>query len=210
MIASLAPHVHMAWIGRDIVTLETEADRYTCLVGASDFVAQIDETTVEILNRQVFEDLTIAGLIGSDPPPPRKRFTPPNGQIHPGRIDPVGALIALARAVTLSRRYHQQSFRQLTAAHHIARPLATPPSEADLANILASHKAALPWVPRQEACLHRSYLLHGHLAAHGIASDWVFGVRTWPFLAHCWLQVGDAVIGDLLERVRRYTPILVI
>lgn len=36
---------------------------------------------------------------------------------------------------------------------------------------------------------------------------WVFGVRTWPFAAHCWIQIGDLVVGDVLDRVRGYTPI---
>ena len=42
----------------------------------------------------------------------------------------------------------------------------------------------------------------------GIATQWLFGVRTWPFAAHCWLQIGNLVVGDRLERVRFYTPIL--
>ena len=44
----------------------------------------------------------------------------------------------------------------------------------------------------------------------GQNAAWVFGVRTWPFSAHCWLQIGDAVLDDDPERVSRYTPIMVL
>ena len=42
------------------------------------------------------------------------------------------------------------------------------------------------------------------------AAVWVFGVRTWPFSAHCWLQIGDAVLDDDPERVGIYPPILAV
>jgi hypothetical protein len=37
----------------------------------------------------------------------------------------------------------------------------------------------------------------------------VFGVRTWPFHAHCWLQCDDVVLDDQADRVAAYAPILV-
>jgi len=37
---------------------------------------------------------------------------------------------------------------------------------------------------------------------------WVFGVRTWPFLAHGGLQVGDVVLDHWPEHLTLYTPIL--
>jgi hypothetical protein len=36
----------------------------------------------------------------------------------------------------------------------------------------------------------------------------VFGVRTWPFHAHCWLQVEDVVLDDHHERIGAYTPLM--
>lgn len=52
------------------------------------------------------------------------------------------------------------------------------------------------------------YLLRRLLRSEGYSPLWIFGVRTWPFGAHCWLQVDDLVIGDTLDRVRFYTPIM--
>ena len=48
------------------------------------------------------------------------------------------------------------------------------------------------------------------LAAEGIQPDWVFGVKTEPFDAHCWVQHGDVVLNDAPDRVRQYSPILVV
>lgn len=38
----------------------------------------------------------------------------------------------------------------------------------------------------------------------------VFGVRASPFAAHCWVQHGTLILNDELERVRIFTPILVL
>ena len=66
-----------------------------------------------------------------------------------------------------------------------------------------------PWSPVQGACLFQALVLRLFVRRGGAACDWVFGVRTWPFSAHCWLQSGDLVLNDLAERVGAYRPILV-
>jgi hypothetical protein len=35
-------------------------------------------------------------------------------------------------------------------------------------------------------------------------------VRTFPFLAHCWLQIGDDCVSEAPETLSVYRPILVI
>ena len=61
-----------------------------------------------------------------------------------------------------------------------------------------------------DACLLDSFTLRLFLARHGFGPRWVFGVRTGPFTAHCWLQDGTVVINDTPEQVRRFTPIMVV
>ena len=68
----------------------------------------------------------------------------------------------------------------------------------------------LPWLPFQGQCLHRAFMLRRLLARRGLSVHWVFGVRTWPFMAHCWLQAGDTLVADDLDRVLGFTPILVV
>lgn len=60
-----------------------------------------------------------------------------------------------------------------------------------------------------DRCLQDSLTLLEFLAAEGWYPNWVIGVATQPFRAHAWVQTGVAVLSDLHENVRRYTPILV-
>jgi hypothetical protein len=68
----------------------------------------------------------------------------------------------------------------------------------------------LPWSPVQEACLFQAALLLEFLRQAGLTADWVFGVRTWPFGAHCWLQAGPTVLNDTVDRVTAFDPIMVV
>ena len=38
----------------------------------------------------------------------------------------------------------------------------------------------------------------------------VIGVTASPFGAHAWVQIGDVVLNDSVDRVRRFVPILTI
>jgi Transglutaminase-like superfamily len=60
------------------------------------------------------------------------------------------------------------------------------------------------------ACLLDSLTLLHFLSAEGIHPDWVFGVKTEPFDAHCWVQLGEVLLNDIPDRVRQYSPILVV
>jgi hypothetical protein len=62
----------------------------------------------------------------------------------------------------------------------------------------------------KDECLYDSLALLEFLARYGIYADWVFGVQTRPFAAHCWVQHGDIVFNDTVEHVRGYTPIMVV
>jgi hypothetical protein len=62
----------------------------------------------------------------------------------------------------------------------------------------------------RSACLLDSLTMVRFLAAEGIHPDWVFGVKTEPFDAHCWVQQGEIVLNDAPDRVRQYSPILVV
>jgi hypothetical protein len=59
-------------------------------------------------------------------------------------------------------------------------------------------------------CLYDSLALIEYLARNEIYADWVFGVQTRPFAAHCWVQHGDIVCNDTVEHVSGYTPIMVV
>ena len=64
--------------------------------------------------------------------------------------------------------------------------------------------------PRSYLCLFDCLSLLELLARRSFYPDWVFGVTTDPFEAHCWLQVGHVVINDTMDRVTRFEPIMAV
>jgi Transglutaminase-like superfamily len=62
----------------------------------------------------------------------------------------------------------------------------------------------------RDKCLFDSLALINFLAHERMFPRWVIGVTTHPFAAHAWVQSEGVVINDLHERVRSYTPILVV
>jgi hypothetical protein len=207
--AWFAPDIHMAWRDEDIVVLDLRSDTYGCLVGAGATIRPGHTPgSVMVKDPDVCADLMRAGLTTPSPSPrplileAASELTPAS-RTNPGLILAAGlnGLLATHRFRTSDLTAQVARVRLLNARSR-SRP--TMPVE-DAASLFL---AALPWLPFAGDCLQRAFMLHAHLAACGIASDWVFGVRTWPFVAHCWIQIGGQVVGDRLERVRRFTPIL--
>jgi len=62
----------------------------------------------------------------------------------------------------------------------------------------------------RDHCLFDSLALLNFLALDGLSAHWVIGVKVQPFGAHSWLQQGSTVLNDQHDRVRRFTPILVV
>ncbi len=61
---------------------------------------------------------------------------------------------------------------------------------------------------RPLVCTLDSLALLEFLAMHRIYPHWIFGVRADPFHAHCWVQLGDTLLNDRIERVARLTPVM--
>jgi hypothetical protein len=62
----------------------------------------------------------------------------------------------------------------------------------------------------RDGCLLDSVTLSHFLARYGIFPTWVFGVKTEPFYAHCWVQQGDYVFNDTPDFIKGFSPILVV
>ena len=67
----------------------------------------------------------------------------------------------------------------------------------------------LVWSPWQGECLFRSRCLLRYLRLQGCSADWAFGVRGWPFRAHCWVSVGAALLNETAEGLRAYSVVAV-
>lgn len=65
-------------------------------------------------------------------------------------------------------------------------------------------------VPVEPNCLSDSLTLAYYLARRFEFPSIVFGVKLDPFGAHCWLQTGSEILNDAADRVREFTPVLVV
>jgi len=88
------------------------------------------------------------------------------------------------------------------------RPSAMPHDA--LRELVAIFHYLRPFYLRKYLCLYDSLALVEFLAVYRSYPQWAFGVTAEPFGAHCWVQEHDLVLNDTVERVTRYTPIMII
>ena len=63
------------------------------------------------------------------------------------------------------------------------------------------------YLPFRAPCLLRAYALSRYLARYGHAADWIIGGQLFPFRAHCWLAIGDMLLGERAHLIEDYAPI---
>lgn len=216
MRLELPQAVHAVMIDDDLVFLDADADIYFCL--------PLPAGLVRLAGRELHTDDGVLGeeLIGAGlarrsgdaeapvPGPPAIPTRTARAMIEDRpdlkvRLRPIHlvALVAAVRAALASRR---KAFRDLIAP--AMRGAMDPPDPSALLADLVVWRRVAPWLPLDGLCLFRSGMLLAFLRALGHRPDWVFGVRTWPFRAHCWLQASDMALDDEAERVSAYAPIL--
>ncbi|HSZ10446.1 MAG TPA: lasso peptide biosynthesis B2 protein [Steroidobacteraceae bacterium] len=61
-----------------------------------------------------------------------------------------------------------------------------------------------------EECLFDALVLAMFLYRSRLIPTFIIGVKTKPFLAHAWVQIGDWVIDERVEKVQMLKPILVV
>jgi hypothetical protein len=211
----LADDVHAVMIDHDAVFLDVATNAYYCLpeIGA---VLTVEGRAITTAAEGLSEDLIASGLATiTSPPGAPRRAQPPrrtaravlDALAREGRARPTPAHWRGALNAGLSARADERRrfADRLPPASASPAPTADPALLADL----DAFRQMAPWLPFDGACLFRSSFLRKYLTALGHQVDWVFGVRTWPFAAHCWLQAGDLALDDEAERLIAYHPIMV-
>ncbi|MDB5367860.1 MAG: lasso peptide biosynthesis protein [Rhodospirillales bacterium] len=223
--AYFLPHgVYVAELERTTIFLDLNADKYqaidrTLYQTLTPFLAG-GHVAVDSSERaqKLLRTLVELGLLTSNPQAggpvqqimhatPRRHLLP--GAHGPGTLRRTVLLASLLRAAIGSdRMLRRRKLNACVARLRLAKAACHPTTALP---------AWLPYVlharfyyPADLVCLRDSFMLMNFLLAHGIAADWVFGVRADPFSAHCWVQVGDLAINDDVERTARFTPILVV
>lgn len=204
-----APGTHLAQLDEDVVILNVPADRYDCLLDVAGVLRVIGPRDILALDRATCAELLASGIAvrpRADRAP--ETFVPAARELSVDLRPPPSDILRAAIVLTSATlRFRGRNFEHLVSVRPVIRgPASSGP--ARLSQLVGAARAARAWIPFEGECLQRSFLLRAFLAAQGVATDWVFGVRTWPFAAHCWLQIDDMVVGDRLERAGRFTPIL--
>jgi hypothetical protein len=218
MTLRMASGVHAVQVGSDLVFLNPREDVYFCLpleAGAVDLAGDRLDAHLPGLA----DALCASGLVAPAPDAEPPASGPPPVPARTARRlieDQIGAidrrprprhLRALAIAALAARRGRDRAIPDLVDFG--ARPAEAEPS-AKLLVDLTVYRRLTPWLPIDGLCLFRSHMLLRYLNALGHGARWVFGVRTWPFRAHCWLQVGDVALDDEAERLSAYAPIMAV
>lgn len=210
----LGPGVHAAHVGEDLVILDTLTDAYFCLAAAAELIALGPGGHVAVSQDDVAAQLLEAGLLALEPAPSRVPV-PPRPIASTRLASPASpvtlelVLAIVASTLKVGRRFSRQSFASLLEGPEPSALALQNPSSA-LTDAVAQFETLRPWLPLQGECLLRSYHLRTFLRARGLDALWVFGVRTWPFDAHCWLQAGDTALDEDLERLNAYHPIMAV
>ncbi len=219
MQIDLEPSVHAVMIDDDLVFLDVDMDAYFCLPLPPGLVT-LQARRLVVREATLADELIGAGLaqvrgqaetsrpatdLPAAPSRTARRLIETAQGLAP-RMRPMHwrALGAALRAGWIHRT---ETFGGLLEAHRKAPP----PSGVDLADLLtdlAIWRRLVPWLPMDGVCLFRSSVLAAFLCALGHRPTWVFGVRTWPFQPHCWLQIDDIALDDEHERLCAFTPIL--
>lgn len=148
-------------------------------------------------------------------------FTPPNAPIRPSHelaIDTAAKgkltsflLVCLAqqRANRLVRHRTFATVRHMVESARGKRQGASlPAAKPVITNIARAFAASEFLFPHSGRCLARSLAFMTLCHRTAFYPSLVFGVRTNPFLAHCWIEADGCVLNDTLEEVGTFSPIM--
>lgn len=81
---------------------------------------------------------------------------------------------------------------------------------AVVARVARAYRTAELLRSERGQCLPTSLALMDELIGLGMIPQLVFGVQLGPFQAHCWVELTGLLVSEQPERVRPFTPIMVI
>jgi hypothetical protein len=226
----LSSHVSFCRTDDYVVLLDTKANRYMGV--ASDEFDALTDHIVGLQSGNVasplpqsdvlrfVEDLVTRGILTAERSKGRVAapvsIEPPRTTLIDGYVDVEGPIRArdggrfIAALATTKYLLRWRTFehiieriRSRSGTRHENRDLAAIRNQVALFQKLAPF-----FINRTDSCVFSTLALGDFLHRYQLYPGYVFGVRTLPFCAHCWLQMGSVVINDTVENVGSYTPIL--
>ncbi len=235
----LAPHVYPCVSGQHVVLMDLERDKYVAVEPAHRLATWVRgwpvvaEQAAAAYNADVEPDALVSqmlahGMLVTDPyvgkpAVPVVTVRPQRSLIEldlDGRPQASAAQLwrfggcCLRAQVSLKLRPIQsvvEAMRERKARHAARGAQAAEADPVRLRALVTGFARLRPlFYTLRRACLLDSLTLMHFLGAEGIHPDWVFGVKTDPFDAHCWVQQGEVLLNDVPDRVRQYAPIMIV
>jgi hypothetical protein len=200
----------MALVDDDVVLLDARNDRYACLSACDAEAIRMGYAARRWEDGVLARELIAAGyLVPASGMPTIVEAAPslPKRDLHTlvGDIPRLSASDLIGATVSgLATAWRLRTQRP----RHWLRARADGTDAQDRCIALARRFAeAHLYLPGLARCLPRSLALIDFLQRHGATAQLIFGVRTHPFEAHCWVQSGDVILNDTVSRASWYTPI---
>ncbi|WP_206243567.1 lasso peptide biosynthesis B2 protein [Novosphingobium terrae] len=218
---ALNPGVTFCFTGSRAIFLDQIADRYLTLGNTEDLAfsrllegAGLDQSDLEQITALVGQGFLQPAKPGRLPQP--CSAAPPVTAAHSaGRKGPSGwAQLQFALRVMQARRQLRRHglYKSLESFRigRVSRTQHTSPSLAVLGEATELLRTISRYMTRHDQCLPISLGLARYLQNRGVDCKLILGVQLGPFQAHCWVQHGNQLIGDDLDMVRTFTPILAV
>jgi hypothetical protein len=234
----LAPHVYPCVSGQHVVLMDLERDKYIAVIPADRLAFWVRGWPVGAARTTHSSDVADAGadalvsqmlahgMLVSDPHVGKPAVPVTTARPASGLVEfdldtrpRTGAALLWRFGRSCAQAQLSLKLRPIQSIVEAvrdrkARRIARGRREADPVRLRALMGAFMRLRPLfytlRAACLLDSLTLVHFLDAEGIHPEWVFGVKTEPFDAHCWVQHGEVVLNDAPDRVRQYAPILVV
>lgn len=208
--------------GGRAIFLDLSRDRYFCLRGdaegafkklvAGDVLTALEEAGLTGAGRQGWLSRLDESADGpaACAPPPCVSESALEGRSGPDLRCLAPILIDLAAARRdLRRKNLRDIVRHLENQKATTGLIAAPPMEW-VHRVAATFQWSGLLSTLHDQCLPRSLAMMRYLVRRGYQPMLAFAVMTRPFAAHCWVQLGETVLNDRLDHVRKFTPILVV
>ena len=218
MAYALRPGLHCCTVEGQTLCLDVAENGYFSLnAEAGNIVQRLADGEIQpIEDQQRLSTLVEKGILieiagDSEWRPP---FCQPNADMDPvaGSAHVTELILAVAAQLHAEWQIRQRPLAQIldsfTKRKSASRTSLDTGQAARLRRQIAGFGAANLLLGSTDRCLATSLAFASLCLRRGFPASLIFGVRTGPFTAHCWVQHHDIVLNDNIERVRLYTPIL--
>jgi hypothetical protein len=211
-------HVSYGLVGERAVFLDLRRDRYLALDPATEEAFRGIRTADEplladapardlLLRTGLFRQGSLRGRLAPvSAAVPSASVLDRTAERRPGWTAPLRAWSAVSRA---RKRLASASLSGIVDAIRESRYAAAPSGDPAAAEEPARvFHAARTMVPIERRCLLDSLALLDWLSDEARHAMLVFGVRTDPFGAHCWLQTEHTLLTDAHDTIGSFVPVL--